>query len=143
MARVQIDIPEELPFETVITVRVTDINYRGHVGGDGLLTMIHEARVRFLRAAGYNESDVGGASLIIADTAIVYRSEAFEGERLLFRVGAADFTRHGFDVVYRVSESVSGREVLQAKTGMVCFDYEARAVVDVPPAFKEALSALD
>lgn len=139
MARVELDIPKRLRFTTTITVRITDINYRGHVGGDGLLGMMHEARARFLRHLGFSEADCGGVALIISDTAIVYKSETFEGEVLCFDVGAGDLNAHGFDVLYNISERASGREVAKAKVGMVCFDYDQRKVADLPDAAAQRL----
>lgn len=139
MARVELDIPETLPFSTTITVRITDINYRGHVGGDGLLSMMHEARARYLSHLGFSEADVGGVSLIIADTAIVYKSEAFEGDLLCFDVGAGDLSSHGFDVLYKIANKTTSREVARAKVGMVCFDYDKRRVADLPREARQRL----
>ncbi len=49
MARVQIDFPEHFCFTTDIDVRITDLNYGGHLGNDKFLSIAHEARVRFLK----------------------------------------------------------------------------------------------
>ncbi len=71
----------------------------------------------------------------MADSVIVYKSEAFPGETLAIEVGVTDFSRHGCDFVYRVTEKTSGREVARAKTGIVFFDYPQRKVQKVPQLF--------
>jgi len=46
MARIKIEIPDKFIYKTEIPIRITDINYGGHLGNDSLLSIIHEARVR-------------------------------------------------------------------------------------------------
>ena len=49
MPRVKVALPATFPFRTEIPVRITDLNYGGHLGNDALLGLLHEARVHFLR----------------------------------------------------------------------------------------------
>ncbi len=141
MARVKLELPDRFVFRTELEVRVGDINYGNHLGNDALLGLLHEARIRLLAAYGQTELDCCGASLIMADCAIVYRSEAFLGETLAVDIALGDFNRHGCDVVYRVTEKASGREVARAKTGIVFFDYAARRIRPVPEAFPVLFAA--
>lgn len=141
MARIKLELPEHFPFSTELRVRITDVNYGGHLGNDALLGLLHEARVQFLAHYGLSELDIGGAGIIMTDSVIVYKSEAFPNERLDIAVTATDFNKHGCDFVYRVTERASGREVACAKTGIVFFDYSKRAVQKVPPLFLELFSA--
>ena len=136
MARIKLDLPAEFPFTTELRVRITDVNYGGHMGNDALLGLLHEARVRFLNHYGLSELDIFGVGLIMADSVIVYKSEAFPGETLDIAVAVTDFNRYGCDVVYRVSEKSSGREVARAKTGIVFFDYRERRKTPVPAGFR-------
>jgi acyl-CoA thioesterase FadM len=137
MARIKLDLPERFPFATELRVRVTDVNYAGHVGNDALLGLLHEARVRFLAHHGLRELDICGVGIVIADSVVLYKSEAFPGDRLDIAVTVADFNPYGCDFVYRVIEKISGREVARAKTGIVFFDYERRAIQPVPSVFRE------
>jgi acyl-CoA thioesterase FadM len=141
MARVQIELPGHFEFATDIAVRIGDINYGGHLGHDSIISLIHEGRVRFLQAYGYAESDIDGFGLIVSDLAIVYKTEAFYGERLTIEVGAQEFTKYGLDLVYRVSNKETGKEVARAKTGIVIFDYGRRKVASLPERFKAALAS--
>ena len=139
MARVKIEVPERFQFTTEIDVRVDDINYGGHLGNDALLSLLQEARVRMLAQHGMSELDVGGAGLIMADAAVVYKSEAFHGDRLRIDVAVVEMTDAGCEFVYVVTNAASDKEVARAKTGMVFFDYARRRIVRVTDKFKDAL----
>lgn len=137
MARVQLQLPESLPFSTELRLRSADINYAGHLGNDQLLSLLQEARVRFLAHHGLAEMQMFGLGLVITDVAAIYESEAFAGEVLRIDVGTTDFNTYGCDFVFRVTEASTGRRVARAKTGMVFFDYELRKVQPVPEGFGE------
>lgn len=139
MARVQLELPEQFMYATELEVRIGDINYAGHLGNEALMLFLQEARERFLAQYGMTEREAGGASLVMADTVVVYRSEAFHKERLRVDLALRDFNRYGFDVVYRVGEAGTGREVARAKTGVVFFDYATRTIQRIPPEFLDRL----
>ena len=140
MARIKIDLPDNFSFSTDLSVRITDINYGGHLGNAAVLGLVHEARVRFLEHHGFSERDIGGASLIMSDAAVVYRSEGFHGDVIRIDVAAAEFSRTGFDLFFRLTNQSTAQELARAKTGMVAFDYSTRKVCPVPGEFKAALS---
>ena len=58
MTRIKIELPETYLFSTEIPVRITDLNYGNHLGNDAILSLLHEARVRFLAYYGWTESSV-------------------------------------------------------------------------------------
>ena len=66
MARIKIDLPEKFSFTTSIPVRITDINYGDHVGNDTILSLLHEARVQFLKTFGYKEMEFEGVGMIMS-----------------------------------------------------------------------------
>ncbi len=135
MARIKLDLPTNFPFSTEMRVRITDINYAGHMGNDVILSVLHEARFQFMAHYGLRELDVEGLGLIIADNVIVYKSETFAGEELVIAVTVSDLNKYGCDFIYQITEKTSGREVARAKTGVVFFDYQQRAVAPVPQSF--------
>jgi acyl-CoA thioester hydrolase len=141
MARVKIELPESFPFQTSIPIRITDLNYGGHVGNDRILSLIHEARVDYLKSLGFTELEMGGVSLIMSDVAIEYKNELFYGDKLMVSVAAADFTSSGFDLLYKLQKHEDSTIILiaKAKTGMVCFDYSTRKVMRVPELVKQKL----
>lgn len=141
MARVRIDLPATFPFDTRIPIRISDINYGGHLGHDAILPLVHEARIAFLADLGYTEGDIEGVTYLMADAAIIYKSQAFHGQTLKIEVGVQDFTRNGCDFVYRLADEATGVEIARVKTGMVFFDYRAQKVIRVPERFLGRFSA--
>ncbi|MCF3111737.1 thioesterase family protein [Niabella sp. CC-SYL272] len=141
MTRIKVPLPAAFPFTCTIAVRVTDINYGGHVGNDALLGMIHEARVQFLRRMGYTELSMEGVGLIMADAAIEFKNEVFMEDSLQVSVAAGDFQRVGFDLYYRIEKVIDGKKipVVFAKTGMICFDYSQRKITQTPEAALQKL----
>ncbi|ALW84692.1 esterase [Hymenobacter sedentarius] len=133
MARIKVALPDTFSFATEIPVRITDLNYGGHLGNDALLGLLHEARVHFLRSLGMqNDYDpVSKLGLIMVDVAVEYKGEAFHGDVLRFEMAAADPSKYGFDVVYHVHNQ-AGKEIARAKTGMLCFDYNVRKLRLLP-----------
>ena len=137
MARIKLDLPKLYHFRCSIPVRISDINYGGHLGNDAVLSIVHEARMQFLNHFGYSEMDIEGVGIIMADVAIVYKSEGFYGDILKVEVAVNDLSSVGFDLLYKLSNRKTGKEVARAKTGIVCFDYEKRKVSNVPEGFKD------
>lgn len=141
MARIKLQLPEDFKFQTVIPVRITDLNYGGHVGNDTILSLMQEARVQFFQHLGFKgELDLDGVSIIMTDSAIVYKAESFYGDHLIVEVVAGDYTKMGFDLFYKLSNKDSGKEVARGKTGIVCFDYEQRKVTALPENLRLTLS---
>ena len=134
MARIKIELPEKFSFETIIPIRITDLNYGNHVGNDTILSMIHEARVQFLKQLGYGELNLAGVGLIMSDVGIEFKSELFYGDEVIVSIAAGDLSKISFDLYYKL-EKRSGETtqlVAVAKTGMVCYDYGKKKVTAIP-----------
>lgn len=139
MARIKIHLPETFSFSTQIPVRISDINYGGHVGNDSILSLIHEARLHFLKSFGYTELEFAGVGLIMSDAAIEFKGEAFYGDVLKVYVAAEEINRMSFELYYKLVKGEDETVVAIAKTGMICFDYSRRKVITIP---QEALQKL-
>ena len=142
MARIKIELPEKFIFKTEIPIRITDINYGGHLGNDSLLSIVHEARVRFLNHLNYSESNVDGVGIIMIDSAIQYKSEGFYGDEIEIDVSVNDFSGIRCDFVYRLTNKKTSKEIALAKTGIVFFDYNKRKPAPLPTKFKEKVEGL-
>ncbi|WP_194715081.1 thioesterase family protein [Noviherbaspirillum soli] len=136
MARLKLDFPEDqYYYATQLTVRVTDINGANHLGNDSMISMISEARARFLFDFGLEgtlDQDVG---TIVTDLATTYRNEAHARDQLLFEVGVMDFNTYGGDITFRITRPRDQALVAMAKSGFVFFNYKTRKVVPMPDAF--------
>ena len=135
MARIQINLPDAFDFSTDITLYLSHINYGNHLDNAMLLTVVSEARLRFLKSMGYTELDVEGVGIIVCDAALQYRSEAHHGEVMRVSMAACDFNKYGCDLVWQMREAESGREVARGKTGILFFDYGRSKVTRVPDGF--------
>ncbi|MEH6650227.1 MAG: thioesterase family protein [Motiliproteus sp.] len=136
MARIKIEMPDHFISSIKLPVRISDINYVGHLSNDAVLSMVHEARVQFLKQYHYEEMNIEGLGLILTDSAIVYKAEAFYGEQIQIDVAIGDFNKYGCDIFYLFSNKNTAVEIAHAKTGIVFFDYELRKVSAVPAGFK-------
>lgn len=143
MPRVKIDLPATFSFSCKIQVRITDINYGGHLGNDSVLSIIHEARVQYLQQLGYTELNLAGAGLIMADAALEFKSEVFYGETITASVAAGAISKIGFDLYYKLENQENGKSktIAIVKTGMICFDYAKKKIMAVPEEVREKLEA--
>lgn len=138
MARIKLALPEKFQFETEINIRITDINYGGHLGNDSVLAFIHEARVRLLNHHGFSELDAGaGTGMIQSDALIVFKNEAFYGESVIAKVAVTEISRNSCDFVFQLLDKESGREITRAKTGIVFFNYSDRKISKTPDEFRK------
>lgn len=134
MERIKLNLPGSFPFTTRLEIRITDLNMGGHVGNDTFLSLLHEARHRFLQHYGYGELQFESVGLIMADAAIEYKKELNHGDTIEIAVAAAGFDKFGFDLFYKM-DIVSGSErvlACKAKTGMLCYDYGKKKIAPVP-----------
>lgn len=137
MARVKLEMPISYEFTTHMPINITDINYGNHLGNDKVASMIHEARLRFLQHFGYSELDIDGVSIIMGDLAIEFKSEGFYGNEIKIEVTACNFGSKSFDIFYKMTNISSGKVLANAKTGIVCFDYNERKTALIPEAFRK------
>jgi acyl-CoA thioester hydrolase len=140
MARLKLTIPSESIFQTQVEVQIGQINYGGHLGNDSVLTLCQEARLQFLKKYEWTEIDIEGLGLIMADSQVMYRSEAFHGDLLVISLFIDNLGEHSFDLYYQINQASSGIEVARCKSGMAFFDYKTRKISKVPDIFRDALN---
>ena len=142
MPRIKIELPPKFIFSTEIPLRISDINYGGHLGNDAVLSIFQEARIRFLNQFGYSEISIEGSSIIMVDAAVQYKSQGFYGDVLIVELNVDDIQRSGCDFIYRATNKITGKEIARGKTGIVFFDYKNSKLVSVPEAFKKLIEEL-
>ena len=141
MPRIKLELPENFSFHTTIPIRITDLNYGNQVGNDTVLSLMHEARSQFLKHLGYTELNVEGCGLIMSDVAIEFKAELFYGDSIKAFVTAAELSRIGFELYYKLVRTSDEAIAAVAKTGMVCFDYTRRKVTMLPTAAASKLQS--
>lgn len=143
MARVKLDFPDEVyTYRTELAVRFDDVNIGHHLGNDRLVSMLGEARSRFLASLGLTDTQTDQTpGTIVADLVVTYRAEARHRDLLRFDVGVAEHNRYGGDVAYRVvrADALGDETVIAvAKTGLLFYDYATAQIVSAPAAFANA-----
>jgi len=137
MARVRIDLPEHFDFSTEIPVLVSDINAAGHLANEALFAMLNEARLRWLVSRGWNEANVEGAAILLADAAAIYMREGFWGMRLRVDLAVIELRARSFDLVYAVTDLATEQEIARAKHGAVFFDHATKSPIAAPEPFRQ------
>lgn len=99
MARIKIEIPQQLIGSVTIPVRITDLNYGNHVGNDSFVSIIHEARVQWLKQHGLSELNIDDAGLIMSDLAIEFKSESIYGDVIEVKIFAGEISRVSFSCI--------------------------------------------
>jgi len=136
--RVKIQLPQRKLFSTQLTLRVSDINYGGHLGNDTVVSLIHEARYRMFNSWGYkSDLEIEGLGTIQLDTAVQYKGEGFHGEQVVISIYAGDIGSRTFDLFYELKSE--DKLIALGKTGLGIFDYGTKKLVSIPEAFSDRL----
>ncbi len=137
MARIEIDFSDSgLGFQVDLAVRTSDVNGAAHLGNEGMVAMLSEARAAYLAHHGFDENGAEGVGIIVTDLATIFQRECFYGDLLRFNVGLTDLNRYGGDFVFRVTRGSDDEAVARAKYGFVFFDYSKRCVTPWPEAMR-------
>ena len=145
MARIKIDLPPKFSFSTNIPIRITDINFGGHVGNETILSIVHEVRAKFFQHLGYDELNFWGVGTIMSDVAIEYKDQIYYGDEVLASVAVGEITKVAFDLFYKLEKrSADGKlsTVALAKTWMVCYDYDLKKVAAIPEKAIDKITSL-
>lgn len=131
--RIKLELPGPPIYTTEISVTISDINYGGHMGNDRFLTLMQEARLRWLHSLGFkNEKEISPpVGLIVVDSAIQYKAEVFHGEKLSVELSIGEINVRNFDLYYKVIKENQTVAAL-GKTGILCMDYLEKRVVKIP-----------
>jgi len=143
MARIQLNRPDKFHYITQIRINVSMLNYGDHLSNEQILSMAHEARLRFFHSLGASEFDFWGPGLIQTDAAVVYRSEGHYADEIAVGLYITELSRAGFDVQYAMRNVTTDKDLAIAKTGIVCFDYDEKKVRELPEPFINLISKIE
>lgn len=135
MARIKIELPNTFQVEVPYKIKVTDLNYGGHMDNSRVLALAHECRLAWLENFGWSEIDLEGLSTILADAGIVYKAEGHLNDELLIQVGVGEVSGSGFELYYQMKNLTKGMDLAHVKTASVFFDYKLGKVQRVPENF--------
>lgn len=142
MSRLKILIPERFSFSTEISVLIEHVNYGAHLGNDSYLSIIHEARIRFLESFGVSELSISGViGIVLTDSYVSYKQETTRGDILEVFVAIDNITRLECDFYYKMISKKSGATIAIAKTGAAFFDFQKRKLAPLPSSIIEKLNS--
>ncbi|TAK73873.1 MAG: acyl-CoA thioesterase [Gammaproteobacteria bacterium] len=135
MNKIVINLPEKYIYSKILSVRIYDINYGNHVGHDSIISLLHEARVAFLRENNLSEMDIYGSGWIMSSISALYKSQAKYGDDLEISIGIGEISQTSIDFIYQAINVISKNEIARAITKMVFFDYKKNKIMPVPKEF--------
>ena len=142
MARVKIIVPDNKIGSFVIPVIISDVNYGNHVGNDSIVSILHEARVKWLNQYNYTELNIDGIGLIMSDLEIEFKKESFYGDIIEVQLSIGEISSVGFELYYQLNTKRYEEPVILAiaKTGMIFYNYLTKKVTHIPVVFKNLLA---
>ncbi len=140
--RVKLKIPSIFHFETILTIRVSDLNYGGHLGNDSFLTLAHESRVQFFKSINMTERNFFGKSLIMADSIVIYKSQGFLGDEVNVKISITNCRSHGFQLFYLFQKKQDEIDLAHIQTSMVFYDYKEKKIAPFPNKFKDYIKKI-
>lgn len=139
MGRVKLHELANYAFHHQLNVRVTDLNYAGHLGNVAAIGLIHEARARTMNALGLGELNLGDdqTGFIMADLQVNYLQRGFLFDTVQADVHLGEIRHRSFRIFYRLRRN--DENLVLAETGMIAYNYTSRGVVSLPQAFLDAV----
>lgn len=140
--KIKFKIPTKFHFKTKLKIRVSDLNYGGHLGNDSVLSLAHESRVRFFFELNVTERNFFNVGLIMADSAIKYKSQGYLNESIIIKISVTELRSHGFKLFYILKKNNSNIDLAHVQTSMVCYDYKKSKILQLPEDFKNSLNEI-
>lgn len=127
---------EQTIFKTTVPVLVAHLNYGNHLGYDAMLTLIQDARIRWLKKYGMGENAIDNTTGFVAkEVHVDYKAEAFHDDLLEITLYISALGNTSFSLQYKVTNAVSQKVVALVETKQVFFDYVSRKVARAPARF--------
>jgi acyl-CoA thioester hydrolase len=126
-------------FRYELQIQVGHLNYGGRVGHDAIVRIAHEARIHLFHLLGVAESNLGDdrTGIIMGDLVVTHAGEGFLFDKLHVDSHVGEMGRSGFRMFHRFKKEET--LIALVETGLMAFDYAARAIVPVPEVFRSAL----
>jgi acyl-CoA thioester hydrolase len=131
-------------YSTMIEVLVSHLNYGNHLGYDSLLSILQDARMRWLRDNNMSEVSLEGQrGYVISEVVVNYKGEGFFGDLLQVSLYPEQYGRKTFSLKYQVTNVAKNLLIALAETSHVGFDFERRAIAPLPSSFLSMLGGKD
>lgn len=137
MPKIRLTRLDRYGFSTELTIRVSDLNYGGHLGYDSILTLAHQARLEMFGHWEVSELNLGDGEtgLVAGDVAANYLGEGFLNEILQIQIQPVEIGGIGFRLAHRFSKAGTDLDVALLEIGFVGFNYRNRRPGPLPATF--------
>ena len=123
-------------FQTTLDVRINDINYGNHLGHDSFISLLHEARIQFLKKMGYiNELNIEGLGMLITNIYVNYTNESFYSDKITINIEIGETTKTTIQLIYQASLEEANKKIANALTTMTFYNYQTSKVAKIPQKF--------
>lgn len=129
MPRFKLKELDKYTYSIEIPIRITDINYGRHLGNDSMISILHEARFRFVQQIGF--IDELEAGMILQDLCVQFKAETFYNDKLTVHIGIDEISNHSCRIYYKVT-NMEMKIAALAETGIVFIDYATKKLCSVP-----------
>lgn len=121
-------------FQTVIPIRIADMNYSMYLSNAAAVGILHQARVIFLKANGFDEKNIDGKCISLVSSTYDFKNETCFNN-LIVRVAIGRFSNTSFEIIYRALNEENAVEILSGTEKMVFFDYSKKKITTMPESF--------
>jgi acyl-CoA thioester hydrolase len=122
--------------------RFRDTDAMGHINNAVYVTYLEVARQEYWRRSSSN-ADYRLVPFILAHVTIDFRAEALVSDVLLLGIRCEWVGDKSFAFRYEIRDQRTGRLVVEATTVQVCYDYDRKQSIPMPPDLKRALEAFE
>jgi acyl-CoA thioester hydrolase len=118
-------------FKIDIPVRISDINYGGHLGHAELIKITHQARWKFFSEFSLREDNLDGSGVIVKALNVNYKAESFFDDILHISIYLREITKTSCIFLYEITKN-DNLPVATVIETVLFMNYDSRRIQRVP-----------
>lgn len=122
-------------FETTVPVLVNHLNYGNHLGYDSILSILQEARMRWLKSIDNHATEINiqnNIGWLVRKVELEIMSEASYADLLRVSLSMDEHKKSHFTLFYSVENLNKKSQLCECKTQQVCYDFENKKISKIP-----------
>jgi len=140
ISKLKFDVTQTL-FEYETSVLVSHLNYGNHLGYDSVLSLLHDARMQWLKIHEMSELSIdGNTGWMVSEANISYKSEGSFGDDLVISLYTTDIDKRFLTLVYSIHNKTTNKLLAVATTKHVFFDFNTGKLSRAPENFKNIIT---
>ena len=130
-------------FSTKISVQVNHLNYGNHLGYDAVLSILQEARLRWLKTLDQTCSEINiqnNIGWVVKQVNINYNSDAKYADDLLVRLYIDEYAKIKLCLRHEVINKTTNKNLCDGNILLVFFDFIRNKPVQMPEIISDFLN---